>query len=110
MDRYKRHVFICLNEREPGHPKGCCKLKNSEEVFRRFRSEISALDLGEEIKASKSGCLSACETGVTVVVYPDGVWYKGVEVDDVEEIVEQHLIGGTPVERLRLYPQNFSKD
>jgi (2Fe-2S) ferredoxin len=54
------------------------------------------------IRANKAGCLDQCELGVSVVVYPEGVWYGRVTLDDVNEIVERHLIGGTPVERLRV--------
>ena len=54
------------------------------------------------MRANKSGCLDQCEHGPTVVVYPDAVWYGGVTEADVAEIVERHLVGGEPVERLRL--------
>ena len=52
------------------------------------------------VRSNAAGCLDACERGVSVVVYPDNVWYGGVTVADVKEIVEEHLIGGRPVERL----------
>jgi len=54
------------------------------------------------MRANEAGCLDQCEHGVTVVVYPEGVWYGGVTPADVPEIVEQHLQGGVPVERLRI--------
>ena len=53
-------------------------------------------------RVNSAGCLDACDRGVAVVVYPEGVWYGGVTVADVPEIVERHLVGGQPVERLRL--------
>lgn len=49
-----------------------------------------------------AGCLDACEYGPSLVVYPDEVWYGGVTVADVPEIIEEHIIGGRPVERLRI--------
>ena len=52
------------------------------------------------VRANKAGCLDQSAQGVSVVVYPDGVWYGGVSVDDVDEIIEQHIVGGRPVERL----------
>jgi (2Fe-2S) ferredoxin len=58
--------------------------------------------LGAKVRINKSGCLDQCEHGPTVVVYPEAVWYGFVELKDVEEIVTEHLIGGRPVERLRL--------
>ena len=52
------------------------------------------------IRANKAGCLDQCEKGPTVVVYPEAVWYGRVTEADVNEIIEQHIIGGTPVARL----------
>jgi (2Fe-2S) ferredoxin len=58
--------------------------------------------LGAKVRINKSGCLDQCEHGPTVVVYPDAVWYGHVQPEDAEEIVTEHLVGGRPVERLRL--------
>jgi (2Fe-2S) ferredoxin len=98
-------VFICLNQREAGHPRGDCTSKGSPDVLARFKQRVEELKLKPRIRAQKSGCLDTCETGVSVVVYPEAVWYKGVTVDDVDEIVESHLVNGVPVERLRLHPR-----
>jgi (2Fe-2S) ferredoxin len=67
-----------------------------------FKVELARRGLKGIVRANKSGCLDACAHGPTVVVYPEGVWYGGVTVADVPEIVERHLVGGEPVERLRL--------
>jgi (2Fe-2S) ferredoxin len=58
--------------------------------------------LGAKVRINKSGCLDQCEHGPTVVVYPDAVWYGNVQPEDAEEIVREHLVGGRPVERLRI--------
>ena len=99
---FDRHVFVCVNRREPGNPKGCCAEKGGEEVRDAFKRLLHERGLKGRIRANASGCLDQCARGVTVVVYPEQVWYGGVRVDDVPEIVEQHLVGGVPVERLRL--------
>ena len=51
---------------------------------------------------SGSTCLGPCGTGPTVVIYPEGIWYGKIGVNDVEEIMDQHVLGGKPVERLLL--------
>jgi (2Fe-2S) ferredoxin len=110
MDRYEKHLFVCLNERDPDNPKGCCQHKGSEEVFRAFRKQLSERGLKERFKASKAGCLASCENGITVVVYPEGVWYKQVTVDDVLGIIDEHLLQNRPVTSLRLFPQDKPGD
>lgn len=100
---FKRHVFVCLHEREPGNPRGDCTSKGSPELLKAFKNALKARGLGEEIRAQKSGCLDNCERGCSVVVYPEGVWYGKVTPGDVDEIVDQHLVKGLPVSRLRLF-------
>ena len=97
---FRRHVFVCLNERSGDDPRGSCTARGSAAVLDAFKSAMKARNLTGEIRTQKSGCLDACEHGVTVVVYPEGVWYGRVTTADVVEIVERHLVGGTPVERL----------
>jgi (2Fe-2S) ferredoxin len=97
---FDKHVFICCNRREPGHARGCCDPAGSESLQKAFKKALAERGLNRRMRANKAGCLDQCEKGPTVVVYPDAVWYGGVTEADVNEIVEQHLIGGTPVERL----------
>jgi (2Fe-2S) ferredoxin len=107
MARFDHHVFVCTNERPAGHPKGCCAADGGREVRSRFKEELERRGLRGRVRANAAGCLDLCECGVTVVVYPDEVWYGRVTVDDVAEIVERHLVGGEPVERLRIPPSYF---
>jgi (2Fe-2S) ferredoxin len=58
-------------------------------------------DLWGRVAVTPAGCLGPCFEGPTIVVYPEGVWYVGVTLADVPEIIEQHMVGGHPVERLR---------
>jgi len=67
-----------------------------------LQQAAKAADLAGRVRVNKSGCLDQCEHGPTVVVYPEAVWYGHVKPEDAEEIVREHLIGGRPVERLRL--------
>jgi len=102
MPRYERHVFTCTNRRDPGNPKSCCAEKGGEDVAEAFKIGLHKRGLKGRMRANKAGCLDQCSRGVAIVVYPEAVWYAGVTPADVEEIIEQHLVGGRPVERLLL--------
>ena len=105
MPSFQRHVFVCINERPAGDPKGCCKGKGGVEVRDRLKAELKARGISKLVRANNAGCLDQCAGGVTVVVYPEQVWYGGVTVADIPELVEQHLIGGAIVDRLLLPDQ-----
>jgi (2Fe-2S) ferredoxin len=72
------------------------------ELHTQLQQLSKAAGLAERVRINKSGCLDQCEHGPTVVVYPDAVWYGFVKPGDAAEIVEEHLVNGRPVERLRL--------
>lgn len=101
----QRHVFVCINERAPDNPKGCCKAKGGIDVRDRLKAVLAERGLSKVIRANNAGCLDQCEHGVTVVVYPEQVWYGHVTPEDIPEIVDRHLIGGQVVERLLLADQ-----
>ena len=102
MPGYERHIFVCENVRPDGHPRGCCAAKGSPQVRARFKKLIAEHGLQGRVRANMAGCLDQCERGITVVVYPEGVWYGGVTGADVDEIFFRHILGGVPVDRLRL--------
>ncbi|HVE81839.1 MAG TPA: (2Fe-2S) ferredoxin domain-containing protein [Myxococcales bacterium] len=106
---YQRHVFVCTNRRPDGHPKGCCATKGAEAVKDLLKAETKLRGLKGAVRVGSSGCLDTCEHGVSIVVYgaaepPGGTWYERVTVQDVKEIIDEHLVGGRPVERLRMQP------
>ncbi len=102
MFKYRHHIFVCINQRPPGHPKGDCASKGSRAVFQKFQEETEKRQLWDSVMVNGTTCLGPCSTGPTVVVYPDGVWYGKVTVQDVEEIMDQHILEGKPVQRLLL--------
>ena len=102
MEHIKRHVFVCINQRQPGHPMGCCQSKGSIDLIQKLGEAVSTSNLAQDTAVAGATCLGPCTLGPTVVVYPEGVWYQGVKLEDVSEIVKEHLTNGRPVERLRL--------
>jgi (2Fe-2S) ferredoxin len=87
-----------------------CPRQGSESVHAALKEAVHAAGLGERVRVSKSGCLAQCGHGPMVVCYPGGTWYAAVTPDAVAEIVEAHLKGGAPVERLRHRPGRPGKN
>ncbi len=110
MKRFEKHIFVCENKRPQDHPRGCCQEKGGVEVRELFKSRLKQLGLSSNIRANSSGCLDACEFGVTIVIYPEQIWYGGVKKEDVEEIIQSHLVNNKPVERLKINNPRFNKD
>jgi (2Fe-2S) ferredoxin len=102
MPLYERHVFVCENLRPAEDPKGCCATKGGGGIRARLKESVAKAGLIGRVRVNAAGCLGQCAHGVTVVVYPEAVWYGRVRLEDVDRIVEEHLVGGRPVENLRL--------
>ncbi|NMB80608.1 MAG: (2Fe-2S) ferredoxin domain-containing protein, partial [Ignavibacteria bacterium] len=105
--RFDKHIFICHNKREEVHPRGSCLNKGSNEVTDQFKKRLKELGLNSKIRANSAGCLDACEFGTAIVIYPEQVWYGSVTIEDVEEIIQSHLINNKPVERLLIKDKRF---
>ncbi len=102
MAAFERHVFVCINERVSGHQRGCCSAKDSVSIREALKARCKLAGLAAKVRINQSGCLDQCEHGPTIVVYPEAIWYGFVKMEDLEEIVQTHLIGGAAVERLVL--------
>ena len=102
MPPLERHLFVCVNERDPASPKGCCAAKGAAEIRSRLKKLAHDAGLRGRVRVNAAGCLDQCAHGVAIVVYPEAVWYGAVTPDDVEEIFREHVLEGRPVERLRL--------
>ncbi|AGL01832.1 (2Fe-2S) ferredoxin domain-containing protein [Desulfoscipio gibsoniae] len=100
MNKPKHHIFVCTSSRTNNLPKGLCQGKSAGEILSAFLEEIEDQGLSGEIYISNTGCLGLCDQGPVVIIYPDNVWYRGVTPGDVEEIMEEHILGGNIVERL----------
>ena len=102
MPAFEHHVFVCHNVRPEGAPRPSCTADGKSDLHAALQQLTKEAGLGGKVRINKSGCLDQCEHGPTVVVYPEAVWYGGVRPEDAPEIVQEHLVGGRPVERLRI--------
>ena len=90
---FDAHVFVCCNRRPDGHKRGSCAEKGSEKL--RDYMKVRAKELGlERVRVNTASCLDRCELGPSVVIYPEGIWYKIETTADVDAVLEQHVRDG----------------
>lgn len=99
---YQRHVFFCVNHRADGAR--CCAAHRAAEFrdYAKRRLKEMGLHGAGQTRINQSGCLDRCAQGPALVVYPEGVWYRYRGRDDIDEIIERHLVRGEIVARLRI--------
>ncbi|OQW94157.1 MAG: ferredoxin [Beggiatoa sp. IS2] len=104
MPRPKKHVFICVQSRPPGHDRGSCTERGCGELVDEFIKEFNRRKLQETnlVAITTTSCLGPCKFGPNVLVYPEGVMYGKVTREDVAAIYDEHLLGDKPVERLKV--------
>ena len=97
---FQHHVFFCLNQRENGE--SCCQDKGAEAAFNYMKSRIKKLGLNGEgkVRINRAGCFDRCEKGPLMIVYPQAIWYTFIDFEDIDEIIDSHLLNGKVVERL----------
>lgn len=100
MSVVQKHVFVCTKQKPEGIAD--CAEKKGTDVFNALKAQIYKMGKESEILVSESGCMGVCNFGPTVVVYPEAHWYTRVQADEIPKIIEEHLIGGTPVDRENL--------
>jgi (2Fe-2S) ferredoxin len=108
VSTFSHHIFVCINQRPKGDPRGCCADQGSERLHAFFKKEVERLGIKGTVRANKAGCLDHCEYGPSVVIYPEGTWYWVGSEADVTELMERHILKGEVVERLLMpgHPPN----
>ena len=98
MGQYARHVFVCTGGET------CPTQGDVEKFVKTLRAGTLTAGRQVEVRINKAGCFSQCGHGPMMVVYPENVWYSGVQESDLQEILESHILGGVPVKRLVYEP------
>jgi (2Fe-2S) ferredoxin len=95
-------VFFCCNQRQAGE--ACCNNHGAQEIRDYAKQRVKQLGLAGKgkVRINQAGCLDRCEEGPVLVIYPEEVWYTYVDRQDVDEIIDEHLVNGRVVERLRI--------
>lgn len=102
MSLYQMHIFVCLNERPEDDPRGSCGQKGSKLFHKKLKEEIKAKNLPVKIRVNRAGCLDTCNHGISMVIYPQGIWYGRVAVEDIPEIIGKTVLNGEIIERLQM--------
>ncbi len=102
MSYFKYHVFFCVNQRESGRE--CCARFGALAMRQYTKKRIKELGLSGNggVRINTAGCLDRCALGPVLVIYPEATWYTYIDKEDIDEIIEQHLLHGRVVERLLL--------
>ena len=99
--QFRKHVFVCTNERDADNPRGCCSSKSSLELLTRLKRAARAAGL-DDVRVNKAGSLDNCEDGPSCVIYPEGTWYTLPDDNEGLMRILEHLKGGDVVEEFVL--------
>lgn len=106
LNTINRHIFLCADQTKPK----CCQLEASLESWNFLKKRMKELKLGGKVARTKANCLQVCVSGPIAVVYPDAVWYHSCTPENLELILQKHMLNGEIVEELRFDAgQGFAK-
>ncbi len=102
MSYYEKHLFFCTNDRSDGG--ACCQRFDARKMRKYVKNKCKELDIHEQgkVRINSGGCMGRCNEGPIIVIYPEAIWYTYVDEEDLDEIIEQHLLKGIIVKRLLL--------
>ena len=102
MSHYKRHIFFCTNQRADGE--ACCQNHGANDMrtYAKERVKVLVPKSAGRMRVNSAGCMDRCEKGPVMVVYPEAVWYRYGSKADIDEIINEHLLHGRVVERLKI--------
>jgi (2Fe-2S) ferredoxin len=100
MSYYKQHVFFCCNQREQG--KACCNNHGAMQTRDYAKAKVKEFKLSGigGVRVNQAGCMDRCKDGPVLVIYPEAVWYTYANNEDIDEIIQEHLLHGRVVTRL----------
>ena len=102
MSHFQHHVFFCTNQRETGET--CCNNHGAGDMRDYAKNRLKTLGkkVPGNVRINTAGCMDHCEQGPVIVIYPEAVWYTYVDKEDIDEIIDEHLVHGRIVERLKI--------
>jgi len=102
MNYYQRHLFFCVNQRDDGT--ACCADKGARALrdYAKQKLKQAGLHGPGHMRVNMAGCMGRCDEGPILVVYPEGIWYTYIDEHDIDEIIDEHLLAGRVVKRLRI--------
>ncbi|MFZ0014615.1 MAG: (2Fe-2S) ferredoxin domain-containing protein [Acidimicrobiia bacterium] len=117
IPRAQRHIFLCADQSNPK----CAPREETNRLWSHLKSRLKELDVATappkwqgdmsqdpspapsgngSVLRTKADCLRICEQGCIAVVYPEGTWYAGLDIEKLDRVIDEHLLGGSPVEEL----------